>query len=291
MAWIKLHQTVFKHPKINRLSALMKWDARYSCGFMAELWCWALDYAEDGDLSKFTDEELAISFGFNTSVAPVLIKSLKTAGFLTNEKKIKNWNEYAGEFLKIRYRKKPIHKGNTRVTPVLHTTRQEETREDKKRQDNSTPPKPPKGDKPNPYYDNQDITKTLPKDNLKAKAKVKAKDNNNIYTAWQNSKIVTHKKITDGIRRKINIALKDYSEEQICKAIQNYSKILKDDNYFFNYTWGLEDFLSRGLRKFIDETKPFDNFRRDKYGNEPKEIAGNYSKPTPGKFAGLENRD
>ena len=73
-----------------------------------------------------------------------------------------------------------------------------------------------------------------------------------IFNFWNNQKIVEHKKLTDKMKTKINSALKEYSLEDIKKSISNYSTVLSNKKYFWSYKWTLEDFLVRGLTKFLD---------------------------------------
>lgn len=73
-----------------------------------------------------------------------------------------------------------------------------------------------------------------------------------IYTVWNNQKIITHKELTGEITRAIARALKDYSNKEICQAIKNYAEILNGEQYYFKYRWTLKDFLKRGLPKFLE---------------------------------------
>lgn len=72
-----------------------------------------------------------------------------------------------------------------------------------------------------------------------------------IYTFWNEKGIVKHKKLTSKMQRAINSVLKDYSVEDIKNSIINYYKILNSKEYYFNYKWTLEEFLKRGLEKFM----------------------------------------
>ena len=44
------------------------------------------------------------------------------------------------------------------------------------------------------------------------------------------------------------------------QAINNYAVVLKSEDYFWTHEWTLEDFLSRGLGKFVEEAHPLTNF-------------------------------
>ncbi len=91
---------------------------------------------------------------------------------------------------------------------------------------------------------------------------------NNIYSLfelWNTNKIVVHQKLTDKMQRKCNAVLKDYPYEDIKKAIENYGEVIAHpDIYFFKYKWTFDDFLQRGLTKFVDNASPLVNFLKGK---------------------------
>lgn len=77
-------------------------------------------------------------------------------------------------------------------------------------------------------------------------------DINKVFNHWNDCNIVVHRKITKNIEKAYKKVIKDYTVDEIETAISNYSKILKGDNYYFNYKWSLDEFLNRGLTKFLD---------------------------------------
>ena len=77
------------------------------------------------------------------------------------------------------------------------------------------------------------------------------------------------------MKRKLQAALKDRTQEEILCAIDNYSTVLKSDDYFWSHEWTLEDFISRGLDKFTEEAHPLTNFLKDK-GKEQGEPEEDY---------------
>jgi len=95
----------------------------------------------------------------------------------------------------------------------------------------------------------------------------KDKNINNIYKVifehWNSKKIVVHRSLTDKIKRKINSALKNYTVEEIKKAIDNYDTVLKGEQYYWTYKWTLEEFLQRGFERFYTDAC-FENFKKDK---------------------------
>lgn len=97
---------------------------------------------------------------------------------------------------------------------------------------------------------------------------------NNIYTAWNAEKIIEHKKLTEKIEKAITTSIKDYKEEEIVQAITNYKKILTGTDYYFNYRWTLEEFLKRGLEKFLNWGVCSSNF---------KNKTNNFNPPPSGK--------
>lgn len=74
----------------------------------------------------------------------------------------------------------------------------------------------------------------------------------NIYNFWNSQDIIKHRKLTNKMRRKINTTLKEYTEEEIKQSIKNYAEVLNSDKYWFTYRWTIDEFLSRGLERFLD---------------------------------------
>lgn len=84
-----------------------------------------------------------------------------------------------------------------------------------------------------------------------------------LFEFWNTLKIIQHKKV-DKFTSSLQSTLKDYSGFQVRKAMVNYAIVIKEDKYFFSYRWTLKEFLTRGLDRFLDESKPLENFLRDK---------------------------
>lgn len=94
-----------------------------------------------------------------------------------------------------------------------------------------------------------------------------------IYTYWNSKDIVVHRKISKPMERHILNALKDYSVEEIKKAIDNYNTVIKDKDYFFAYVWSLDTFIkqSNGLPHFVDSGEKWLNYCKKKgIANKPK---------------------
>jgi len=92
-----------------------------------------------------------------------------------------------------------------------------------------------------------------------------------IYTAlfnlWNELKIISHKKLTGDMKRAIDGAKKDYSQEEIGLAMQNYAVIVKGNEYYFSHKWTLAEFLSRrhsnNIERFLDLEIAKSNFKAE----------------------------
>ena len=76
-----------------------------------------------------------------------------------------------------------------------------------------------------------------------------------VFNYWNEQKIVTHKKLTSKMKTKIKSSLKEFSLEDIKLSIQKYGEVLNEEKYYWTYKWTLEEFLQRGLTKFLDTPK------------------------------------
>lgn len=54
-----------------------------------------------------------------------------------------------------------------------------------------------------------------------------------------------HRELTPDLKQAIKAALKDYSVEDICRAIDNYQAVLQRPEYFWSKKWNLGEFLMR----------------------------------------------
>jgi len=106
MAWLESHQALRDHPKKDRLAELLFNGTTANdvadmaaVGVLHHLWWWALDYAQDGDLTKFTDRQIAKGCKW-TGDGTLLVESLIAAGFIDRKpRRIHDWGEYAGRLI------------------------------------------------------------------------------------------------------------------------------------------------------------------------------------------------
>jgi len=59
VAWIESHQEIGQHPKTKRAARALQVSVPQVVGHLHLLWHWALDFAEDGELGDFDQEEIA----------------------------------------------------------------------------------------------------------------------------------------------------------------------------------------------------------------------------------------
>ena len=109
-AWLESHQSLRDHPKKDRLAELLfngtvpnDVSDYAAAGLLHYLWYWALDYAHDGDLSKFSDSVVAKGCRWNGD-SLLLVQSLIEAGFVNKDRSLHDWDEYAGRLLATRER-------------------------------------------------------------------------------------------------------------------------------------------------------------------------------------------
>lgn len=101
MAWIESHQTLKDHPKTRRLARYLKISVPAAIGHLHCLWWWALDYAQDGDLSKYEPADIADAAMWEGD-AEEFVAALVKAGFLDQDNedlRIHDWDEYTGRLI------------------------------------------------------------------------------------------------------------------------------------------------------------------------------------------------
>lgn len=86
-----------------------------------------------------------------------------------------------------------------------------------------------------------------------------------ILDHWNTKGIIQHSQLED-IKSAIKAVLAVNTKENIILAIDRYSKILKDDSYFFGYKWSLDKFLARkgGITAFLDGGEKWENYKAQK---------------------------
>jgi len=101
--WIKLHAAVFSHPKTLRMAKRLQIAPAAVAGHLSALWCWALEYAPDGDLARFDAEELEIAAGWQGEDGAFLAAAV-AAGYLDDAAgyAIHDWESWGGRLAERR---------------------------------------------------------------------------------------------------------------------------------------------------------------------------------------------
>lgn len=104
MAWIESHQELGDHPKTRKLATMLGVHRMQAVGHLHALWWWALDYAEDGDLSNFDPFDIALGARWDGD-ADLFVRALAgcgprgSSGFLDEADDgfvIHDWAEHTG---------------------------------------------------------------------------------------------------------------------------------------------------------------------------------------------------
>lgn len=102
MAWIEAHQELANHPKTKKLAYKLSLNKPSTIGSLILLWWWAIDYAPDGDLSKFDSAIIADVMCYRGKNPDKLISSLIESGFINENMTIHDWDQYGGKLILAR---------------------------------------------------------------------------------------------------------------------------------------------------------------------------------------------
>jgi hypothetical protein len=135
MAWIESHQELGRHPKTRKVAKALGISRPAAIGHLHYLWWWAMDFAQDGDITEFDNDELAEAALFDGD--PVeFFAALESAGFVDTIREpgqdaravLHDWEQYAGRLVSQRKANaerqrafRDRHKGITE-TPCDHET-------------------------------------------------------------------------------------------------------------------------------------------------------------------------
>ena len=102
MAWIKSFQQLERHPKLALVCSKTGWNTDETVGKLHRFWWWVLDFAEDGDLSRYTPDQFLSNISGKIPCEE-LLKILQMANFIENNLLVHDWLDYAGEYLRVKY--------------------------------------------------------------------------------------------------------------------------------------------------------------------------------------------
>jgi hypothetical protein len=105
MAWIESHTCLARHRKVIALSRDLRLKPEWLTGHLHVLWHTILEQQEDGDLSSWSDDQIAAAGGFQGDAAKVVELLLKHRWIDAN-RTVHDWLDYAGMYLRGKYSKR-----------------------------------------------------------------------------------------------------------------------------------------------------------------------------------------
>lgn len=109
----------------------------------------------------------------------------------------------------------------------------------------------------------EDVKEPLP-DFPSEKSKLD-KDREKLREAWVAAGVTVHRAPYWGaanaeLATATKKALALYSVDDVCAAIDAYGQVFASSHHWFKHQWGLAEFLRRGLKNFVPEMNPLQNF-------------------------------
>lgn len=110
MAWIESNQELARHPKVIKAARKLGTSIPTVVGHLHFLWWWCLEYANDGDLSKFDALDIAVAAGWEGDAGDFVTALVDcgpgdSMGFLEKTElglAIHDWMDYAGRLIEKR---------------------------------------------------------------------------------------------------------------------------------------------------------------------------------------------
>lgn len=98
MAWLEVHDTLMGHPKVYEAAERLGVEPDLLIGKLIRLWLWALSYAMDGNLRRFSVSVLARAANW-LGDAEEFLRVLGEVGLVDPDGGIHDWEEYAGRLI------------------------------------------------------------------------------------------------------------------------------------------------------------------------------------------------
>ena len=101
MAWIESHDTLGEHPKTKRLARTLGVSTVQAVGHLQFFWWWAMNYADDGNITEFEPIDIAEGAkweGDHAEFFNALITS-KFVEIINEETVIHDWHVYGGKLV------------------------------------------------------------------------------------------------------------------------------------------------------------------------------------------------
>lgn len=104
MAWIESHQGLRSHPKTRKLVRRLNASPAIIVGHLHFIWWWALDFAQDGEITQFDPEDISDACDWDGEPEE-FFNALVEVGFIDKVDDryfLHDWYDYAGKLIEIR---------------------------------------------------------------------------------------------------------------------------------------------------------------------------------------------
>lgn len=101
MAWIESHQSLREHPKLHNLSRLLNTEPVHLVGHLHFLWWWCIEYAMDGNITKYTPKQIAKAADWPGD-SDAFLDALVEVGLVDRRAdtlKIHDWLDFCGDMV------------------------------------------------------------------------------------------------------------------------------------------------------------------------------------------------
>ncbi|WP_426450637.1 DnaD domain protein [Paenibacillus sp. S-38] len=124
--WIESHQELARHPKTKKLARKLRVTVPAAIGHLHLLWWWALDFAPDGNLSRYDREDIAEA-AMSEAEADDFIHALTESGWVdedetSGELRLHDWYDYAGRLLEKREEDRERKRKSRRASKDVRVT-------------------------------------------------------------------------------------------------------------------------------------------------------------------------
>lgn len=105
MTWIRVDTALTRHPKIARFAKAMDMNRHEAIGVLVDLWAWSVDYAENGDLTRYSSAELLTSLSISGGLLPGepdLLGALEESGLADRQDGtlvLHDWDDHQGQLI------------------------------------------------------------------------------------------------------------------------------------------------------------------------------------------------
>ncbi len=103
MPWIESHSVLVRHRKLKEFARELKIKPVTAMGHLHALWHTAIEQAEDGDLSKWSEGAICDAAQWEGSEKEFL-EAVLSSGFMDTGYLLHDWLDYAGRYLTSKYK-------------------------------------------------------------------------------------------------------------------------------------------------------------------------------------------